>query len=558
MSPKTTNTSSSAPLLTMRNVHIKGLSDETWVDIINGVDLDLNRGEVLGLIGESGAGKSTLGLAAMGFCRDGCKITDGSIEFDGLDLLSQSRQQLRQLRGRRIAYVAQSAAASFNPAHRLIDQFCEAPLKHDVMARSEAETHATSLYERMNLPDPDEFGLRYPHEVSGGQLQRAMTAMALSCRPDLIIFDEPTTALDVTTQIEVLAAIRDIVKQFNTAAIYISHDLAVVAQMADTIKVLLKGDEVEQATTAKMLKSPKEDYTKSLWAVREYARAEQPLVTGQQPVIEITNVTAGYSPRQDILKDVSFAIHKRRTVAVVGESGSGKSTTARVITGLLEPRMGSVSFAGAPLPANYQDRTRDQLRHVQMIYQMADTALNPKLRIRDLIARPAAMYLGLSGRALEDRVRDLLRMIEMEPDQYIDRLPSELSGGQKQRIGIARAIAAEPGFIICDEVTSALDQLVAEGILKLLDRLQSELDLSYMFITHDLATVRAIADEVVVMKDGNVVEQGPKSEMFVPPHHAYTELLLGSVPEMDPKWLDRLLESRGADNIGDAAIARMK
>ena len=536
MSRKTTAT---APLLTMRNVHIKGLSDEAWVDIINGVDLDLRRGEVLGLIGESGAGKSTLGLAAMGFCRDGCKITDGSIEFDGLDLLSQSRQQLRQLRGRRIAYVAQSAAASFNPAHRLIDQFCEAPLKHDVMARTEAETYANSLYERMNLPDPDEFGYRYPHEVSGGQLQRAMTAMALSCRPDLIIFDEPTTALDVTTQIEVLAAIRDIVKQFNTAAIYISHDLAVVAQMADTIKVLLKGDEVEQATTTKMLKSPKEDYTKSLWAVREYARAEQPPVTGQQPVIEITNVTAGYSPRQDILKNVSFAIHKRRTVAVVGESGS-------------------VSFAGTPLPASYQDRSRDQLRHVQMIYQMADTALNPKLRIRDLIARPAAMYLGLSGRALEDRVRDLLRMIEMEPDQYIDRLPSELSGGQKQRIGIARAIAAEPGFIICDEVTSALDQLVAEGILKLLDRLQSELDLSYMFITHDLATVRAIADEVVVMKDGDVVEQGPKSEMFVPPHHPYTELLLGSVPEMDPTWLDRLLESRGADNIGDAAIARMK
>jgi len=255
---------------------------------------------------------------------------------------------------------------------------------------------------------------------------------------------------------------------------------------------------------------------------------------------------------------VSFAIHKRRTVAVVGESGSGKSTTARVITGLLAPRKGCVKFEGSELPASYQARSRDQLRHIQMIYQMADTALNPKLRIRDLIARPANMYLGLNGKALEERVRELLRMIEMEPDQYIDRLPSELSGGQKQRIGIARAIAAEPSFIICDEVTSALDQLVAEGILKLLDRLQSELDLSYMFITHDLATVRAIADEVVVMKDGLVVEQGQKTEMFTPPHHPYTELLLGSVPEMDPKWLDRLLESRGADNIGDAAIAKMR
>jgi peptide/nickel transport system ATP-binding protein len=545
-------------LLTMRNVHIKGLSDETWVDIINGVDLDLNRGEVLGLIGESGAGKSTLGLAAMGFCRDGCKITEGSIIFDGLDLLAQSKEELRKLRGRRIAYVAQSAAASFNPAHKLIDQFCESPLKHDVMQKSEAVSYAIDLYGQMNLPEPEIFGYRYSHEVSGGQLQRAMTAMALACRPDLIIFDEPTTALDVTTQIEVLAAIRDIVKQFNTAAIYISHDLAVVAQMADKIKVLLKGDEVEQADTATMLDNPQQEYTKSLWAVRKYARAEQAPVTGQVPVIEIENVTAGYTKAADILKDVTFAIHKRRTVAVVGESGSGKSTTARVITGLLSPRKGCVKFAGSELPASYQARSRDQLRHIQMIYQMADTALNPKLRIRDLIARPANMYLGLNGKALEERVRELLRMIEMEPDQYIDRLPSELSGGQKQRIGIARAIAAEPSFIICDEVTSALDQLVAEGILKLLDRLQSELDLSYMFITHDLATVRAIADEVVVMKDGVVVEQGQKTEMFTPPHHPYTELLLGSVPEMDPKWLDRLLESRGADNIGDAAIAKMR
>ncbi|MAJ34658.1 MAG: ABC transporter [SAR116 cluster bacterium] len=545
-------------LLQMRNIHIKGKSDETWIDIINGVDLDLHRGEVLGLIGESGAGKSTLGLAAMGFCRDGCKITEGNISFDGMDLMQLDKNALRELRGRRIAYVAQSAAASFNPSHKLLDQFCEAPLIHNVMSKNKASEYAVDLYNRMNLPFPDVFGLRYPHEVSGGQLQRAMTAMALSCRPDLIIFDEPTTALDVTTQIEVLAAIKDIVKEFNTAAIYISHDLAVVAQMADRIKVLLKGDEVEQAPTEVMLKKPTEDYTKSLWAVREYARKEQPAVKDQTPIISIKGVTAGYHASVDVLRDVSFDIHKRRTVAVVGESGSGKSTTARVVTGLLPPRIGTVEYQGDALPSSYQARSREQLRHIQMIYQMADTALNPKLRIRDLISRPARMYLGLTGKALEDRVRDLLRMIEMEPDQFIDRLPSELSGGQKQRIGIARAIAAEPTMIICDEVTSALDQLVAEGILKLLDRLQSELDLSYMFITHDLATVRAIADEVVVMKDGLVVEQGIKSKMFKPPHHPYTELLLGSVPEMDPKWLDKLLDSRGKDNLGDAAIAKMK
>ncbi|NDA08411.1 MAG: ABC transporter ATP-binding protein [Alphaproteobacteria bacterium] len=555
---KKTTSGESNLLLKMRNVSIKGRSDETWIDIINSVDLDLNRGEVLGLIGESGAGKSTLGLAAMGFTRDGCKITEGSIIFDGIDLLSQSRDQLRQLRGRRIAYVAQSAAASFNPAHKLIDQFAEAPLQHGVMGREDAVSYAIDLFDRMNLPDPENFGFRYSHEVSGGQLQRAMTAMALSCRPDLIIFDEPTTALDVTTQIEVLAAIRDIVKEFNTAAIYISHDLAVVAQMADKIKVLLKGDEVEEASTSRMLKSPQQDYTKSLWAVRKFVRKEKPEDTKKAPVLEIRNVTAGYSSHVDVLKNVSFSISERRTVAVVGESGSGKSTTARVITGLLYPREGEILFEGEKLPASYGNRNRDQLRRIQMIYQMADTALNPKLRIRELLGRPASMFLGLKGKALDERVRELLRMIEMEPDQYIDRLPSELSGGQKQRIGIARAIAAEPSIIICDEVTSALDQIVAEGILKLLDRLQGELNLSYMFITHDLATVRAIADQVIVMKDGLVVEKGQKSEVFSPPHHPYTELLLGSVPDMDPTWLDRLLETRGVDNIGDAAIAKMK
>ena len=533
-------------LLTMKGLRIEGRADEEWLEIVKGVDLTLHKGEVLGLIGESGAGKSTIRLAAMGFARDGCRISGGEIMFDGIDMRSNSEADRRDLRGKRIAYVAQSAAASFNPAHKLIDQYSEAPVQHDVMSRGEAEKDAMDLYRRMQLPNPDEIGFRYPHQVSGGQLQRAMTAMAMACRPDLIIFDEPTTALDVTTQIEVLAAIRDIVEQFDTAAIYITHDLAVVAQMADKIKVLLKGEEVEEADTRSMLENPTQDYTKSLWAVRSFARPEQPPVeAGVTPVVSVRNVTAGYGSI-DVLKDINFDIHARRTEAVVGESGSGKSTTARVITGLLPPRRGEILFNGEALPPDYRRRSRDQLRQAQMIYQMADTALNPKLRLRDLIGRPAQMYLGLNGKALEDRIKDLLSLIELEPDDFIDRLPSELSGGQKQRIGIARALAAEPQFIICDEVTSALDQLVAEGILKLLDRLQGEFNLAYMFITHDLATVRAIADEVVVMKEGVVVERGPKTEMFQPPHDPYTELLLSSVPEMDPDWLTTLLNERAA------------
>ncbi|MGB1669473.1 MAG: ABC transporter ATP-binding protein, partial [Candidatus Puniceispirillaceae bacterium] len=493
-------------------------------------------------IGESAAGKSTLGLAAMGFTRDGCEIVGGNIMFDGIDLVTATPDVKRQLLGKRIAYVAQSAAASFNPAHKIINQHAEAPLCHGVSSRTEAEADAINLYERLRLPNPDEIGFRYPHQVSGGQLQRAMTAMAMSCRPDLIIFDEPTTALDVTTQIEVLVAIREIVEQFQTAAIYITHDLAVVAQMADRVKVLLRGDEVEEADTRTMLDAPREDYTKSLWAVRSFQRPQKPLARkGAVPVISLRNVTAAYGSNDPVVRDVSFDIHEGRTVAVVGESGSGKSTTARCITGLLPPMTGEIAFRNEVLPANYRKRSVDQLRQAQMIYQMADTALNPRKRIGEIIGRPVEFYLGLKGAEKRRRVEELLELIEMDPKEYINRLPSELSGGQKQRIGIARALAAEPKFIICDEVTSALDQLVAEGILKLLTRLQEEMKLSYMLITHDLSTVRAIADEVVVMKDGLIVEAGPKDEMFTPPHHAYTDLLLSSVPEMNPDWLDELL-----------------
>ena len=544
-------------LLKIRNLKIEGRSDEVWNPIINGIDLDLKKGEVLGLIGESGAGKSSVGLAAMGFTRDGCRISAGSVEFDGVDLVTASAAVKRSMLGKRIAYVAQSAAASFNPAHRLLDQHTEAPVQHRVQSRSESELDGIELYQRLRLPDPDNIGFRYPHQVSGGQLQRAMTAMAMSCRPDLIIFDEPTTALDVTTQIEVLAAIRDIVEQFDTAAIYITHDLAVVAQMADRIKVLLRGDEVEEADTRSMLSDPKEDYTKSLWAVRSFKRPSKPAVLkGATPIVSLKNVSAAYG-KSPVLFDVDFDIHAGRTVAVVGESGSGKSTAARCITGLLPPSQGHIEFNGEALPLDYRKRSKDQLRQAQMIYQMADTALNPRSRIGDIIGRPVQFYSGLTGTAKRKRVEELLVQIEMEPSLYIDRLPGELSGGQKQRIGIARALAAEPQFIICDEVTSALDQLVAEGILRLLAQLQDDLGLSYMFITHDLATVSAISDEVVVMKDGCVVEQGPKAEMFQPPHHPYTDLLLSSVPEMNPDWLTTLLKTRGVDNIGDAAVKKM-
>jgi len=529
-------------LLEMKDVRIEGQSDDVWHPIVKGVDLVLRRGEVLGLIGESGAGKSTLGLAAMGFARPGCRISGGSIVFDGIDLVHASDEEKRELRGSRIAYVAQSAAAAFNPAHKLIDQTVETAVSHGIMDRGKAEADARDLYRRLQLPNPDTIGLRYPHQVSGGQLQRAMTAMAMSCRPDLIIFDEPTTALDVTTQVEVLAAMRDIVEQFHTAAIYITHDLAVVAQMAHRIMVLRYGKTVEEAPTREMLKTPTQDYTKSLWAVRKLAKPEK---IGDDVVLRVHEVDASYSGVVKVLDNVTVQVPRGRTVAVVGESGSGKSTLARAVTGLLPPSKGEIYFDGKPLPRALKDRDAETLRKIQMIYQSADTALNPRQRVRDIIGRPLEFYVGLRGAAQDRRIVELLEMIELSED-YIDRLPSELSGGQKQRVSIARALAAEPQLIICDEVTSALDQIVQEEILTLLMRLQEETHVSYLFITHDIATVRAIADEIVVMHQGKVVQQGPKSKVLNPPYPAYTELLLSSVPEMDPDWLTNLLQKRAA------------
>ncbi len=527
-------------LLEMKDIRIDGFSDERWHKIIKGIDLTLHRGEVMGLIGESGAGKSTLGLASMGFTKPGCKITSGSVIFDGQELVTASEDQKRALWGTRIAYVAQSAAASFNPAHRLLNQTVEASLNQNLQSRDLAEADARDLYKQLQLPDPENIGDRYPHQVSGGQLQRMMTAMAMSPRPDLIIFDEPTTALDVTTQVEVLVAMRSIVEKFNTAALYITHDLAVVAQMADVIKVLRYGKEVEEADTRTMLKSPKEDYTKSLWSVRALEKTESP---NEDIVLSIKNIDAAYNGSLKVLHNVNIRIPRGRTVAVVGESGSGKSTTARVITGLLPPMAGSVEFNGEALPAELKDRNKDQLQRIQMIYQSADTAMNPRQTIAEIIGRPLEFYHGLSGLQKQERVLELLKMIELD-ESFYDRLPSELSGGQKQRVCIARALAADPEIIICDEVTSALDQIVQEGILKLLLNLQKDYNITYLFITHDIAVVNAISDEIVVMYQGAVIEQGLKSEIMSPPHPEYTQLLLKSVPEMDPDWLTKLVKLR--------------
>ena len=519
------------------------------ITLVDGVNLTLGKGKVLGLIGESGAGKSTIGLSSMAYGRGGVRITGGEIWLKGRDILKGGTDGLRALRGREVTYVAQSAAAAFNPAKQLMEQVVEATLRHGVATRAEAEARAVVMFGKLGLPDPGNIGKRYPHQVSGGQLQRVMTAMALCSQPDLVVFDEPTTALDVTTQIEVLAAIKEAIAETGVAALYITHDLAVVAQVADHIMVLRHGKMVEYGTTAQIIETPREDYTKALVSVRSIEHVEK--TDGAEAVLSVAGITARYrGTKFDVLSNVTVDLPAGQTLAVVGESGSGKSTLARVITGLLPPSAGRITFAGRVLPAALGDRTKDDLREVQMIYQMADVAMNPRQTVGTIIGRPLEFYFGLKGEEKRARVQDLLDQIEMGKG-YIDRYPAELSGGQKQRVCIARALAAKPKLIICDEVTSALDPLVADGILKLLLALQAKEGVAYLFITHDLATVRAIADRIAVMFKGRVVRYGTKTDVLSPPYDDYTDLLLSSVPEMKLGWLENVISTRRMESAGN-------
>ncbi len=538
--------------LDIRNLRIEATifppgEPEQTIVIVEDVSLTLDKGKVLGLIGESGAGKSTIGLASMGYGRGSIRLS-GQVFLNGRDILKGGVRDFRALRGKEVTYVSQSAAASFNPAKRLMEQIVEAGLEHGVGTKAELEKRAVRLFGELGLPDPDNFGARFPHQVSGGQLQRAMTVMALVPEPDLIVFDEPTTALDVTTQIDVLAAIKKAITTTGVAALYITHDLAVVAQVSDEILVLRGGKKIERNTAQAIIKSPAEEYTKALVSVRSIDHEEKKPT--DNPVLVVRNISAAYGNKIQVLRDVSIEVHPGQTLAVVGESGSGKSTLARVITGLLPPFQGEVRYGDKPLSAALANRSKEDLRHLQMIYQMADTAMNPRQTVGTIIGRTAEFYFGLRGAEKRARVIELLDEIEMGVE-FIDRYPAELSGGQKQRVCIARSLAAKPKLIICDEVTSALDPLVADGILKLLLRLQKIEDVAYLFITHDLATVRAIADSIAVMYQGSLVRYGPKSEVLAPPFDDYTDLLLSSVPEMEIGWLEKVLASRKMESAGN-------
>jgi peptide/nickel transport system ATP-binding protein len=374
--------------------------------------------------------------------------------------------------------------------------------------------------------------------------------MAMACEPDMIVFDEPTTALDVTTRIEVLTTIRQAIATLHSAAIYITHDLAVVAQVADRIAVMRHGAVVVEAPARNLLARPQQAYTRALVATRR-PMPVRPAAAGEI-LLDVRAVSARYRRGPRVLEDVSVALRRGETLAVVGESGSGKSTLARVVTGLLPPEAGEVRLRGMTLAASLAARTREQLRRVQLVFQIPDVALNPRHQVAQLIGRPLELFAGLRGAALERRVAELLALMELDAG-HAARLPAELSGGEKQRVCIARALAADPEVIVCDEVTSALDQLVAAGILRLLRRLRDELSLSYLFISHDFDMVRSIADRIVVMARGRVVEQGLREDVLGAPREDYTRRLLESVPEMDPDWLTGYLARRAAGGSASAA-----
>ncbi len=529
--------------------------DGTPIPIVKGVSFKVKAGQVVALIGESGSGKSTISLATMAYCRPGLEFPGGEVRLHGKDVLSMEPQDQRNLRGNNVAYLAQSAAATFNPAITIGEQVTEAAVLHGVLTQDEADKRAVALYHALELPEPARLGRRYPHQVSGGQLQRLMAAMALVSGPDLLVLDEPTTALDVTTQIEVLKAFKKVIREEGSAAIYVTHDLAVVAQVADHIVVLYSGEIQEQGPVDLIINNPTHPYTKRLMAaVKPTPKAGMGEDLDQQhsrvvPNIEVKNMTAGYGgivngkPAITVLRDINVKIKNSHVVGVIGESGCGKSTLARVIAGLLPAAKGEIFLDGKQLQADLKNRMSEELQKVQFVYQMADTALNPRQLIGEILGRPIEFYRGIKGAARREEVAALLRLVEL-PVEFESRYPSELSGGQKQRVNLARALAANPEVVLCDEVTSALDSIVSSNIIILLKKLRDKTGVSFVFISHDLSTVGSFADEIVVLYAGRVVEQGPVDEVLAPPYHPYTRLLISSVPELRVGWLEDTMQKR--------------
>ena len=576
------------------------------------VSLAIGKGEAVGLVGESGCGKSTLAYLLVGYVRRGGQVTGGQVRVDGEDLLRLGRRDLARLRGRRIGFVPQNPASALSPGMRVGEQVAEVLRAHGVSSTREAATaRVAELLAAVGLPDPSGTARRYPHQLSGGQQQRIAIASALACAPDLVVLDEPTTGLDVTTQAQIVALLNDLRRRTGVAMLYVSHDLGLLAQIADRIGVMYAGRVVELAETAELFTRPLHPYTRGLLGsmprltasgvrldrpLRGYLRlAELPagcpfaprcdfsepacfdepqsLVTTtsghlvacrrwtslpvpsggadgvastrtpgrKATLLSVEGVSLSYrTPRfagpwlmgpapPAVVHDLTFQVGEGETFALVGESGSGKSTIARAISGLLAPTAGRITFGGAPLPGRVGQRPPVLRRRIQYIFQNPDASLNPRARVREILGRPLALFFSLTGKDAQRAIDAALADVQLDAS-YGRRFADELSGGERQRVAIARALVARPEFLICDEILSALDVSVQAGILELLRRLKHEHGLTMLFIAHDLAVVRAVADRVGVLYGGQLLDIGRIEEVFAPPYHPYTHLLLSAIP----------------------------
>ncbi|MBT0726686.1 ABC transporter ATP-binding protein [Rosenbergiella australiborealis] len=544
------------PVVVVDNLQVSAINRGRETVLVSDIRFSVNKGEVLALIGESGSGKTTIAMALMGYARHGCQITDGRITVAGQDVRAMTPSALRQFRGNKIAYIAQSAASSFNPGIKIMDQVIEPVVIHHLMSRADAKAKAIDLFRELALPSPETIGDRYPHQVSGGQLQRLMTAMALMGDPQVIILDEPTTALDVTTQVEVLKAFRRVVTQRGMTAIYVSHDLAVVAQMADQIMVLQQGKIVEHGATSELLHHAREPYTHQLMNAAQHQSRPSSWNRHNddvQPLLEVRDLAVGYGPRNPegipkirIVEAINLQLWRGQAIGIIGESGSGKTTLAHAIAGLNPAWCGHLLFDDHYISNDLAARRPKEMQQIQYVFQMADTALNPAHTIRDILSRPLKHFHQLQGAALDKEILDLLALVKL-PTSLLHRKPASLSGGQKQRVNLARALAARPDLIICDEVTSALDTVVAAAILDLIAELRRKLHLSVLFISHDMHAIRAVCDDIIVMKQGRVMTQIATEDYNKPSSHLYFERLKRAVPELRQGWLDEHQETLKAE-----------
>jgi peptide/nickel transport system ATP-binding protein len=503
--------------------------------------LTLAAGESLGIVGESGSGKSTLARALMGYCRPGGTITSGDIRLEGRDIRALERDEARALRGGRIAFVPQNPLASLTPHMRVGAQVAEAVRIHRGCDAREARRATLELFEATRLPDPAGLFERFPHELSGGQRQRVVISAALAGSPRLVILDEPTTALDKTTEAQVLDLVQSLRARLGAALIYVSHDLHVISAMCERVLVMLRGEVVEDGPTPRVYREPRHAYTRRLIAAvprLDHPGAQPSRAAGPAPLLRLEDVGYAYPSRKrwfrreaaagrPALQGLSLAIGRGETVGLVGESGSGKSTAAAIVAGLLAPQAGRLTYAGQSLAGLARDRTPELRRRIQIIFQDPLSSLNPRQRVDAILARPLALFHGLTGAAARARSLELLAQLQLEPE-LLDAYPRQLSGGQQQRVAIARAFAAGPDLIICDEITSALDVSVQAQVLSLLEGLQERSGTACLFISHDLGVIARVASRVVVLCDGVTREAGPTQSILQRPRDEYTRLLVAA------------------------------